>query len=132
MLDARHHFVRIHGKTPDETSSCGKVRRDAKPSYRGFRGMALIDPRVQTVMHNRLQRYGFVNSSFHPKSLQPFSAVVINGGMLHTAVIRYMCLRNSGLVSCDYINHFGPKIKGLFEQSEKKMSVIMSQFFEMK
>lgn len=40
--------------------------------------------------------------------------------MLHTAVIRYMCLRNSGLVSCDYINHFGPiMFKGLFEQSEK-------------
>jgi len=69
MLDARHHFVRINGKTADE-----------KKAHRGFRGMALIDSRVQTILNNRLERYGFKNCRFHPKSLQPFSAVVINGG----------------------------------------------------
>jgi len=65
MLDTRHHFMRIEQKTGNE---------------KGFRGMAFLDPRVQSVMLKRLQRYGFANSRFHPESLQSFSSVVINGG----------------------------------------------------
>ena len=42
--------------------------------------MALLDPRVNRVMYNRLQRYGFANPRFHPPALHPFSSVVINGG----------------------------------------------------
>ena len=42
--------------------------------------MALLDPRVNRVMYNRLKRYGFANPRFHPPALHPFSSVVINGG----------------------------------------------------
>ena len=68
MLDTKHHYVRIQQKA-------GNKKGEA-----GFRGMALLDPRVNRVMYNRLKRYGFANPRFHPTALHPFSSVVINGG----------------------------------------------------
>ena len=68
MLDSQHHYVRIQQKAGN------------KKGGDGFRGMALLDPRVNRVMYNRLKRYGFANPRFHPTALHPFSSVVINGG----------------------------------------------------
>ena len=47
---------------------------------KSFRGMALLDARVERVFYKRLQEYGFANPIFHPERLQSFSSVVINGG----------------------------------------------------
>jgi hypothetical protein len=67
MLDIRHHFIKIDQKT----------RKNRKA---GYRGMAVLDPRVQRVLYLRLAKYGFVNTWYHPPALQSFSSVVINGG----------------------------------------------------
>ena len=44
--------------------------------------------------------------------------------MLHTAVIRYLCLRHSGLVSSGYIDHFENPYKAMFLQSEKNINAV--------
>jgi len=68
MLDSQHHYTRIGQKL-------------GKPPYEeGYRGMAVLDQRVQSVMYRRLERYGFVNKRIHPQSLQMYSSVVINSG----------------------------------------------------
>jgi hypothetical protein len=66
-LDIQHHFISIDQKT----STRGPE---------GFRGMAMLDPRVQRVLYCRLRFFGFANPRFHPQALQSFSSVVINGG----------------------------------------------------
>ena len=66
-LDIEHHFISIDQKT----STRGRE---------GYRGMAMLDPRVQRVLYGRLRIFGFANPRFHPQALQSFSSVVINGG----------------------------------------------------
>ena len=68
MLNSQHHYIRIGQKQ-------GK-----KLYEEGYRGMALLDRRVQSVMYRRLECYGFINKRIHPPSLQMYSSVVINSG----------------------------------------------------
>jgi hypothetical protein len=58
MLDTKHHYVRIQQKA-----------RKGKKGEDGFRGMALLDPRVNGVMYNRLKRCRFANPRFQPTAL---------------------------------------------------------------
>ena len=67
LLDPRLHFSGIDQK-------------DGLGYSASYRGMALLDPRVQRIFYERLRLYGFVNPRFHPEKLQTFSSVVINGG----------------------------------------------------
>ena len=67
ILDPRLMFSAINQKN-------GKFKENC------YRGMALLDPRVQRIFYERLRFYGFVNPRFHPEKLQTFSSVVINGG----------------------------------------------------
>lgn len=68
LLDAKHRFMIIKQKTTGLNSKSG------------FRGMAMLDSRVQQFFYRRLQEYGFADPLFHPPDLQTFSSVVINGG----------------------------------------------------
>jgi hypothetical protein len=58
----------------------GIKQKDGVDSEHSFRGMAVLDSRVQRIFYNRLRSYGFVNPRWHPERLQSFSSVVINGG----------------------------------------------------
>ena len=100
MLDTKHHYVRIQQKAGTK-----KVETD------GFRGMALLDPRVNRVMYNRLKRYGFANPRFHPMDLHPFSSVVINGG-------------GSWLQSSDW--EFTPQSRFLLDSEAKPFAFVVS------
>ena len=67
LLDPRLNFTGIRQK-------------DGVNCKTAFRGMAVLDPRIQRIFYARLKAYGFVNPRFHPEKLQSFSSVVINGG----------------------------------------------------
>jgi hypothetical protein len=67
LLDPRLNFTGIRQKDGFNTKTA-------------FRGMAVLDPRIQRIFYARLKAYGFVNPRFHPEKLQSFSSVVINGG----------------------------------------------------
>ena len=67
LLDPRLNFTGIRQK-------------DGVNAKTAFRGMAVLDPRIQRIFYARLKAYGFVNPRFHPEKLQSFSSVVINGG----------------------------------------------------
>ena len=58
----------------------GIMQKDGKNVQNAFRGMAVLDPRIQRVFYERLRSFGFVNPRYHPERLQSFSSVVINGG----------------------------------------------------
>jgi hypothetical protein len=58
----------------------GIMQKDGKYVQNAFRGMAVLDPRIQRVFYERLKSFGFVNPRYHPERLQSFSSVVINGG----------------------------------------------------
>ena len=67
ILDPRLNFTGIRQK-------------DGVNAATAFRGMAVLDPRIQRIFYGRLKKYGFVNPRFHPEKLQSFSSVAINGG----------------------------------------------------
>ena len=58
----------------------GINQKDGKDDKTSFRGMAVLNARIQRIFYKRLHHYGFVNPRYHPERLQSFSSVVINGG----------------------------------------------------
>ena len=58
----------------------GIMPKDGVDDPTSFRGMAVLNSNIQQIFYKRLQSYGFVNPRYHPKRLQAFSSVVINGG----------------------------------------------------
>jgi hypothetical protein len=58
----------------------GINQKDGKDLKTSFRGMAVLNARIQRIFYKRLHLYGFVNPRYHPERLQAFSSVVINGG----------------------------------------------------
>ena len=58
----------------------GILQKDGKNVETAYRGMAMLDARIQRIFYERLKSYGFVNPRYHPERLQSFSSVVINGG----------------------------------------------------
>jgi hypothetical protein len=58
----------------------GIMQKDGVNNPTSFRGMAVLNSNIQKIFYKRLQSYGFVNPRYHPKRLQAFSSVVINGG----------------------------------------------------
>ena len=58
----------------------GINQKDGMDVKTSFRGMAVLNARIQRIFYKRLHLYGFVNPRYHPERLQAFSSVVINGG----------------------------------------------------